>query len=154
MTAGQGAGTGAGTGAGAGRGAATGAGGPAGKIRIDKWLWQARFFKSRGLAGEVAASGAIRVNGERIAKSAYAVRAGDVLTFPQARQIRVIRVLALGSRRGPAPEAQALYADLDPPARMAEVSAAGERHGRREPGTGRPTKRERRETGELRRRDP
>lgn len=131
------------------------AGGAAGKIRVDKWLWQARFFKSRGLAGEVAGSGAVRVNGERIAKPAHAVRAGDVLTFPQAGHIRVIRILDLGTRRGPAAEAQGLYDDLDPPGRRAqggeEGSVAGP--GARDAGTGRPTKRDRRETSALRRRD-
>ncbi|HET7409599.1 MAG TPA: RNA-binding S4 domain-containing protein [Paracoccaceae bacterium] len=129
------------------------------KLRIDKWLWHARFFKSRGLAGEVAASGAVRVNGERIAKAAHAVRPGDVLTFPQGRAIRVIRVLGLGQRRGPAAEAQALYDDLDPPVRPEPGSAAAEsppraEPPRREPGAGRPTKRERRDIDALRGRDP
>jgi ribosome-associated heat shock protein Hsp15 len=125
------------------------------KIRIDKWLWQARFFKSRGLAGEVAGSGAVRVNGERIGKPAHAVRAGDVLTFPQAGNIRVIRILGLGTRRGPAMEAQGLYADLDPPApRSGSEEAAMADLARRDPGAGRPSKRERRETMALRRRDP
>jgi ribosome-associated heat shock protein Hsp15 len=149
-------GTGAGTGA--GRGAATGAiegaGGPD-KIRIDKWLWQARFFKSRGLAGEVAGSGAVRVNGERIAKPAHGVRVGDVLTFPQAGHIRVVRVIGLGTRRGPAAEAQALYDDLEPPApRAASEDAAGVKAGLREQAAGRPGKRERRAIAALRRRNP
>ena len=74
-----------------------------GKLRVDKWLWHARFFKSRGLAGGLVASGAVRVNGERIAKAAHAVRPGDVLTFPQGRTIRVVRVLGLGTRRGASP---------------------------------------------------
>lgn len=122
------------------------------KIRVDKWLWHARFFKSRGLAGDVAGSGAMRVNGERIAKAAHSVRAGDVLTFPQAGCIRVIRVLGLGTRRGPAIEARALYDDLEPP--------IGLPHGRPDadiaPGTngGRPEKRERRHILALRRRGP
>jgi ribosome-associated heat shock protein Hsp15 len=134
--------------------ASEGAGGPE-KIRIDKWLWQARFFKSRGLAGEVAGSGAVRVNGERIAKPAHAVRPGDVLTFPQAGHIRVVRVLGLGTRRGPAAEAQALYDDLDPPApRVADEDAAEVKAGLRDQAAGRPTKRERREIASLRRRDP
>jgi ribosome-associated heat shock protein Hsp15 len=132
-------------------GAAAGAG-DQGKIRVDKWLWHARFFKSRGLAGEVAGSGTVRVNGERIAKPAHAVRAGDVLTFPQAGHIRVIRVLGLGTRRGPAAEAQALYADLDPPEPRGDLEAADP--GAPGAGAGRPTKRERREIAALRRRDP
>ena len=137
---------------GAGAGSATGAAGAPEKIRVDKWLWQARFFKSRGLAGEVAGSGAVRVNGERIAKPAHGVRAGDVLTFPQAGHIRVIRILGLGTRRGPAAEAQALYADLDPP-RPGEVPD-GKAVGGGELDPGRPSKRERREITALRRRDP
>ena len=134
------------------------------RIRIDKWLWHARFFKSRGLAGEVAGSGAVRVNGERIAKPAHGVRSGDVLTFPQGRQIRVVRVLGLGVRRGPAAEARMLYDDLEPPAvakpplaGAAPVDASGAPPAdpaRREPGAGRPTKRERRDIDALRSRDP
>jgi ribosome-associated heat shock protein Hsp15 len=126
-----------------------------GKIRIDKWLWHARFFRSRGLAGEVAASGTVRVNGERISKAAHAVRPGDVLTFPQGRAIRVIRVLGLGVRRGPAIEAQALYDDLEPSARPdpGEEPPVPDQS-RREPGAGRPTKRERRDIDALRSRDP
>ncbi len=146
-------------------GAAGGASGePRAKIRIDKWLWHARFFRSRGLAGEMAGSGAVRVNGERIGKAAHGVRPGDVLTFPQGRQIRVIRVLGLGTRRGPAPEARALYDDLEPPASMAApMAGAAPRDapaappsdpGQREPGAGRPTKRERRDIDALRSRDP
>jgi ribosome-associated heat shock protein Hsp15 len=123
------------------------------KIRVDKWLWQARFFKSRALAGEVAGSGAVRVNGEKIAKPAHAVRAGDVLTFPQAGHIRVIRILGLGTRRGPATEAQALYADLDPPPPRTDRPARGH-SGPGVAATGRPTGRARREIAALRRRDP
>jgi ribosome-associated heat shock protein Hsp15 len=129
------------------------------KLRIDKWLWHARFFRSRGLAGDMAASGAVRVNGERISKAAHAVRPGDVLTFPQGRAIRVIRVVGLGARRGPATEARALYDDLDPPARPGPAAGtAGEappasEPPQREPGAGRPTKRERRDIDALRSRD-
>lgn len=128
-----------------------------GKLRVDKWLWHARFFKSRGLAGEVAGSGAVRVNGERIAKASHGVRPGDVLTFPQGRAIRVVRVLGLGSRRGPAPEARALYDDLDPPVVTPPDEAAPvepAEPAQREAGAGRPTKRERRDMDALRGRDP
>ena len=111
---------------------------PAQKLRIDKWLWHARFFKTRSLAARIVGAG-VRVNGQPIAKPAFAVGPGDVLTFGQGRDVRVIRILALGERRGPAPEAQALYDDLDPPA--ARVADPGEP--RAEAG-GRPTKRDRR----------
>ena len=85
------------------------------KLRLDKWLWQARFFKGRDLAAELIHSGHLRLNGQRCAKPGHAVAVGVVLTFPQGTQIRVVRILALGQRRGPAPEAQALFADLDAP---------------------------------------
>jgi ribosome-associated heat shock protein Hsp15 len=84
------------------------------KLRLDKWLWQARFFKSRGLAAELIEAGSVRVNGTRVTRPGRDVMEGDTLTFPLGTRIRVIRILALGQRRGPASEAQALYHDLDP----------------------------------------
>ena len=83
-------------------------------MRIDKWLWQARFFKSRTRTSRLCAAGRVRVDGIVVSKAHYAVRPGAVLTFPQARGIRVVRVKALGTRRGPAVEAQTLYTDLMP----------------------------------------
>ena len=82
-------------------------------IRLDKWLWQARFFKTRALAAEVAESGHLRINGQPTRKPGAHVGEGDVLTFPQASRIRLVRILAVGLRRGPASEAQELYLDLD-----------------------------------------
>jgi ribosome-associated heat shock protein Hsp15 len=81
-------------------------------LRLDKWLWQARFFKTRSLAGQIAAKRKIRVNRVIVTKSHYKVRPGDVLTFAQGHSIRVVRVLALGVRRGPAPEARTLYEEI------------------------------------------
>ena len=121
------------------------------KLRVDKWLWQARFFKSRGQAGEVAASGRLRVNGSHVGKAAHAVRPGDVLTFPQGRRIRVVRIEALGTRRGPAVEATTLYSDLDPPAARAADEAPRPPEAQRPAGEGRPTKRERRKIDAFRR---
>ena len=86
------------------------------RIRIDKWLWQARFFKTRGLAAAVVSASRLRLNGAKMAKPGHAVGPGDVLTFPQGRAVRVVRILACGTRRGPAAEAQALYDDLAPSA--------------------------------------
>jgi len=83
-------------------------------MRADKWLWHARFFKTRGLAAKVLSGGHLRVNGDKVHKPAQAIGPGDVLTFPQARRIRVVKVLGLSERRGPATEAQALYEDLTP----------------------------------------
>ncbi|MEM8553663.1 MAG: RNA-binding S4 domain-containing protein [Pseudomonadota bacterium] len=94
-------------------------------LRIDKWLWYARFFKTRALAGQIASKGKVRLNGQHVRKASHPVREGDTLTFPQANRIRVIRVLALGQRRGPASEAAQLYQDLDiPVTKPADSSAA------------------------------
>jgi ribosome-associated heat shock protein Hsp15 len=82
--------------------------------RLDKFLWAARFLKTRGLAADLCAAGRVRVSGRRVDKAHAQVRVGDVLTFPLGEGIRVVRVLALPSRRGPAAEAQALYEDLNP----------------------------------------
>jgi ribosome-associated heat shock protein Hsp15 len=84
-------------------------------IRLDKWLWQARFFKTRGLATRAVQEGAVRLNAVRVVKPAHPIGAGDTLTFAQADRIRVVRCLAAGQRRGPTAEAQALYEDLAPP---------------------------------------
>jgi ribosome-associated heat shock protein Hsp15 len=120
-------------------------------LRLDKWLWFARFFKSRTLAARHCAAGHVRVNGTRVAKAHVPVVPGDVLTFAAGSRIRVIRVAALGNRRGPAPEAQALYVDLDPPvARVANDAASPAPVARRDPGAGRPTKAERRALDQLR----
>ena len=78
-------------------------------IRIDKWLWHARFHKTRSLAQAAAAKGHIRLNGRRIEKASAEVRIGDTLTVPRGKEIVVVRVLGCGIRRGPATEAQALY---------------------------------------------
>ncbi|MFN3844758.1 MAG: RNA-binding S4 domain-containing protein [Paracoccaceae bacterium] len=86
------------------------------RLRLDKWLWQARFFKTRSLATEIIESGHCRVNGNRTGKAGYGICVGDVLTFAQGARIRVIRIQALGLRRGAASEAQRLYLDLDPTA--------------------------------------
>ncbi|WP_226622517.1 RNA-binding S4 domain-containing protein [Alloyangia pacifica] len=113
---------------------------PAPKLRIDKWLWQARFFKTRGLSAKAVSAG-VRVNGLNVSKPAFNVGPGDVLTFSQARQVRVIKVVALGERRGPAPEAQQLYEDLDPPQPKSEDDVPPVQ---RLEGNSRPTKRDRR----------
>ncbi|MGP3695968.1 RNA-binding S4 domain-containing protein [Rhodobacter sp. NSM] len=84
-------------------------------IRLDKWLVQARFFKTRALATAVVEAGRVRLNGQHVAKPSHPVGEGDTLTFPQGSRIRVIRVRACGTRRGPAAEAQSLYVDLDAP---------------------------------------
>jgi ribosome-associated heat shock protein Hsp15 len=111
------------------------------RLRLDKWLWHGRFFKTRSLAATVVASGAVRVNAVRVHKRSTLVGLGDVLTFPQGDRVRVIRVEALGTRRGPASEAAGLYCDLTPQPSDGETripdNPAYE-------GKGRPTKKDRR----------
>lgn len=108
------------------------------RIRLDKWLWQARFFKSRSLASTVVGAGKVRVDGVPVSKPARAIGPGAVLTFAQGDRVRVVRVLACGTRRGPAAEAQGLYDDLSPPPPPRDAAAPRAEKG------GRPTKRDRR----------
>ena len=119
--------------------------------RVDKYLWFTRFFKSRTLAASVVTGGRVRINGERCDKASTIVKAGDMLTFAAGPRVRVIKVVAGGTRRGPASEAQTLYEDLTPPpeARADEPPAPAQR----ERGAGRPTKKERRATDALTDRD-
>ena len=77
--------------------------------RIDKWLFHARFYRTRPLAQAAAVKGKVRLNGMRVEKPAQPVRLGDILTLPQGGEILTLRVLALAERRGPAPQARALY---------------------------------------------
>jgi ribosome-associated heat shock protein Hsp15 len=80
--------------------------------RLDKWLWFARFAKTRTLAAKLVTSGFVRLNGQRTDNAARAVAVGDVITVALARTALVVRVEALGQRRGPATEARQLYIDL------------------------------------------
>ncbi|MFC4215867.1 RNA-binding S4 domain-containing protein [Pseudophaeobacter arcticus] len=107
------------------------------KIRVDKWLWHARFYKTRSLAAKQISAGHLRLNGTKITKTAQSVTSGDVLSFPQGRQIRVVEVVAIGDRRGPAPEAQALYLDKTPKQDILPANPRFE-------GKGRPDKKSRR----------
>ncbi len=81
-------------------------------LRIDKWLWHSRFFKSRSAAARFVASGKVRVNRRPINKTAHALKEGDVLTFVHHDGVIVVQVQALGARRGPPAEARSLYHDL------------------------------------------
>jgi ribosome-associated heat shock protein Hsp15 len=117
-------------------------------VRLDKWLWAARVFKTRSIAADACDGGKVDVN-EQAAKPARALRPGDVIrvSLPQGRR-RILKVTALGERRGSATLARTLFEDLTPPEpprlRLAPPP-------RREPGAGRPTKRERREIERLHR---
>lgn len=123
----------------------TGANG-ADRLRVDKWLWYARFYKSRSLATRMVSTGRLRVNKKIVAKPHYQVKAGDVLTFARGPHIRVIEILGIGTRRGPASEAATLYADLSPPQRQPKKEVVP---AQRDKGAGRPTKRDRRAIDRL-----
>ena len=82
------------------------------KIRLDTWLWYARFYKSRSLSSKAILSGKLRINSNKITKPATKVKTNDVLTLNYINEIRIIQIQSLGSRRGPASEAQSLYIDL------------------------------------------
>lgn len=117
--------------------------------RIDKWLWYARFFKSRSLATRLCNSRKLRINRRIVEKASTLVKVGDILTFPQANQIRTVKVIDPGVRRGPAIEARLLYEDLTPPPAPKSEAAAQSTVAVRPPGSGRPTKSERRATDKL-----
>jgi len=104
--------------------------------RVDKWLWFARVTRTRTAAQALAVSGQVRVNREKVASASRAIRIGDVLTIVAGTRIRVLKVAAIGIRRGPSSEAQSLFEDLSPPPLAPES-----RHVR---AGARPTKRDRR----------
>lgn len=83
--------------------------------RIDRWMWCARFFKTRSIAARFVGTGKVRVNGTRVTKAAHLVRPGDVLTFPLGDRIRVIEVTTFVEKRGSATIAATLYDDQSPP---------------------------------------
>jgi ribosome-associated heat shock protein Hsp15 len=127
---------------------------PPGTQRLDKWLWFARFVKTRTLASEFVSRGKVRLNRVKVDKPAQTVRPGDVLTISLGRQVRLVRVVAIAERRGPSAAAQTLYEQLtvegdaikplapSPPgeSRQPEETAPP----RRPAGSGRPTKKDRR----------
>ena len=122
----------------------------ASKQRLDRWLFFSRAIKSRTLAQKLIESGAVRVNSERTVASDHKVGAGDVLTMTVHTRLLVWRILGAGSRRGPASEAAALYQDLSPPPLPRNAIAPEDATvAPREPGSGRPTKKERRDTDKL-----
>ena len=96
------------------------------KQRLDKWLWFARFAKTRTLAAKLVTDGHVRVNGARVTNAAKAVRAGDVLTIAAPHRTAVIRIVSEGERRGPAPEAAGLYEALGERDTAALVTDASE----------------------------
>ena len=83
--------------------------------RLDKWLWFARVIKSRSLAARLVAEGRVRLNARRIESPAKAVGPGDVLTIALERQVRILKVVAPGARRGGFSEASLLFEELSDP---------------------------------------
>lgn len=126
--------------------------------RLDQWLWFSRLTKSRSIAQCLILEGKVRVNRAKVGKSSHGLKAGDVITVAGGRQAQVVRVVGFGHRRGPATEARLLYEDLSERSltmgvgEEANGESAGDRGAEpmRDPGSGRPTKRERRETDRLR----
>ena len=94
------------------------------KARLDQWLWFARFVKSRSLAARLCAAGAVTVNGCPVKKANHPIRMGDIVVLPQGGWQRTVRVLALGIRRGPAPEARLLYEEAAVSIRLADLAPA------------------------------
>lgn len=90
--------------------------------RLDQWLWFARFVKSRSLALRLCAAGAVSVNGLAVNKASHAVRLGDTIALPQGTVRRMVRVLSLGTRRGPASEARLLYEETAAPVRLSDLA--------------------------------
>jgi ribosome-associated heat shock protein Hsp15 len=111
------------------------------EMRIDKWLWVARFFKSRTLASAACDGGKVDLN-EQAAKPSRTVRPGDLLHITLPRGKKIVKVAALSERRGPGAEAARLYEDLSPPPPPRELRIPPPVI--RPRGLGRPTKRERR----------
>ena len=116
-----------------------------GTQRLDKWLWFARIVKSRTLAAELIVQGKVRLNRTRVVKASQTVRPGDVLTVALRGRVQVLEVSAPGVRRGPPPEAHQLYKNLTPAPSAPATGATAQRPS----GTGRPTKKDRREIDRL-----
>ena len=123
--------------------------------RLDLWLWHARVTKSRTLAQALIEKGKVRVNRERIIKSAHTLKPADVVTVSLGPKVRILKVEAFAARRGPATEAATLYLDLTPEPDRAKAKSGGDADSTgsafsdtpqaiRDAGAGRPTKRDRR----------
>ena len=120
------------------------------KLRVDKWLWYARILKTRTLAANCVKTGKVRINQQKAASASRSIGPGDVLTVTLGQQIKVLKVLQLGARRGPASEAQLLYEDLSPAPVKKDPLTRPAKQAVREEGAGRPTKKQRRELSRFR----
>ncbi|WP_271896790.1 RNA-binding S4 domain-containing protein [Candidatus Phyllobacterium onerii] len=117
--------------------------------RIDKWLFFARVVKSRALAAKLVSGGSVRSNKDKIDQPSHGVKPGDVLTITLDRRILIYKVVSGGTRRGPAEEARTLYEDISPPPPPKDGITALDGLPKRDAGSGRPTKRERRQVDRL-----
>lgn len=123
---------------------------PPERLRIDKWLWAARFFKTRSIAADAVDGGKVQVNGERV-KPAKVIKVGDELVIRVGPYAWNVTVLGLSDRRGPAPEAQKLYSEGEE-SRLAREAVAAQIRAARPVNPlhkGRPTKKARRELDRL-----
>ncbi|CAN7297270.1 RNA-binding S4 domain-containing protein [Mesorhizobium amorphae] len=120
-----------------------------GRQRIDKWLFFSRAVKSRSLAAKLVVAGRVRINRDKAAQASDLVKPGDVLTITLERRIFVWKVLGVGVRRGPAEEARLLYEDMSPPPAPKGEAVPDAIPALRDAGSGRPTKKERRQTDRL-----
>lgn len=120
-----------------------------GRQRIDKWLFFSRAVKSRSLAAKLVVAGRVRINRDKAAQASDLVKPGDVLTITLDQRIFVWKVVGTGTRRGPAEEARTLYEDMSPPATPKGEALPDAIPALREAGSGRPTKKERRQTDRL-----
>jgi len=118
--------------------------------RIDKWLWHARVVRTRSAAAALVVGGLVRVNNERVKQPSHLVRPSDVITVALDRSVRILKVTGYVERRGSATVARGLFEELTP---LSEPNAEDPPSGARDDGTGRPTKRERRDIDRLRRRE-
>ena len=126
---------------------------PPDRVRLDKWLWAARFYKTRALAADEIGRGRVAVN-DQVAKASRELKPGDVLAFRQGPVVRTVVVRGLSHLRGPAPVAQALYEETAESIALREKAAEQRRQGT-EPAQaieqGRPTKRDRRQLADWQR---
>ncbi len=122
--------------------------------RIDKFLWHARFFRTRTLASRMIKTKKVKLNGLRVVKASALVTVGDILTVTREKETITLEIKALGTKRGSAPEAQTLYLDLTPdPIMLDPLDPRYVKAPTRERGMGRPTKADRRAMDKLRERD-
>ena len=119
--------------------------------RIDKWLWHARFFKTRSLAQKQVVTGKIRVDREKISSPSRKILIGNVLTITRERDIKIIEVLGIADKRGPYSQAQLLYNDMSPPKPEKQKQEQTRDSMSRIQSEGRPTKHQRKQIMAMKR---